>query len=93
MQGGNAVADVLFGDYNPAGRLTLSVPRSVGQLPVYYNTKRKGNRSRYIEEAGTPRYPFGYGLSYTTFSYTGMKVRVSEESNHCRVDVSVTVRN
>lgn len=50
MQGGNAVADVLFGDYNPAGRLTISVPRSVGQLPVYYNTKRKGNRSKYIEE-------------------------------------------
>ena len=93
MQGGNAVADVLFGDYNPAGRLTLSVPRSVGQLPVYYNTRRKGNRSRYIEEPGTPRYPFGYGLSYTTFSYTDMKVQVTEGSDDCRVDVTVTIQN
>ena len=93
MQGGNAVADVLFGDYNPAGRLTLSVPRSVGQLPVYYNTRRKGNRSRYVEEPGTPRYPFGYGLSYTTFSYTDMKVQVTEGSDDCRVDVTVTIQN
>lgn len=93
MQGGHAVADVLFGDYNPAGRLTLSVPRSVGQLPVYYNTKRKGNRSPYVEGPGTPRYPFGYGLSYTTFSYTGLRVQVTEKSDDCRVEVAVTVRN
>lgn len=93
MQGGNAVADVLFGDYNPAGRLTISVPRSVGQLPVYYNTKRKGNRSKYIEEEGTPRYPFGYGLSYTSFNYSDLKAEVVEAEDSCLVNISVKVRN
>ena len=93
MQGGNAVADVLFGDYNPAGRLTISVPRSVGQLPVYYNTKRKGNRSKYIEEEGTPRYPFGYGLSYTSFNYSDLKAEVIEAEDSCLVNISVKVRN
>lgn len=93
MQGGNAIADVLFGDYNPAGRLTISVPRSVGQLPVYYNTKRKGNRSKYIEEEGTPRYPFGYGLSYTSFSYSDLRAEVVEAEDSCQVNISVKVRN
>lgn len=93
MQGGNAIADVIFGDYNPAGRLTISVPRSVGQLPVYYNTKRKGNRSKYIEEEGTPHYPFGYGLSYTSFGYSDMKTEVVEGEDSCLVNVSVVVRN
>lgn len=93
MQGGNAVADVLFGDYNPAGRLTISVPRSVGQLPVYYNTKRKGNRSKYIEEEGTPRYPFGYGLSYTSFNYSDLRAEVVEAEDSCLVNISVKVRN
>lgn len=93
MQGGNAIADVLFGDYNPAGRLTISVSRSVGQLPVYYNTKRKGNRSKYIEEEGTPRYPFGYGLSYTSFCYSDLRVEVVETKDNCQVNISVKVRN
>lgn len=93
MQGGNAVADVLFGDYNPAGRLSISIPRSVGQLPVYYNTKRKGNRSKYIEEVGTPRYCFGYGLSYTSFHYSDLEVKVSESTDDCQVEVSVKVKN
>ena len=93
MQGGNAIADVLFGDYNPAGRLTISVPRSVGQLPVYYNTKRKGNRSKYIEEEGTPRYPFGYGLSYTSFNYSDLRAEVVEAEDSCQVNISVKVRN
>lgn len=93
MQGGNAIADVIFGDYNPAGRLTVSVPRSVGQLPVYYNTKRKGNRSKYIEDEGTPHYPFGYGLSYTSFGYSDMQTEVVETEDDCQVSVSVMVRN
>ena len=93
QQGGKAVAEVLFGDYNPAGRLTISVPRSVGQLPVYYNTKRKGNRSKYIEEEGTPRYPFGYGLSYTSFNYSDLKAEVVEAEDSCLVNISVKVRN
>ena len=66
--GGQAIADVLFGDYNPAGRLPVSVPRSVGQLPVYYNQPFPGG-GNYIDSPGSPLYPFGYGLSYTSFAY------------------------
>lgn len=93
MQGGNAIADVLFGDYNPAGRLSISVPRSVGQLPVYYNTKRKGNRSEYIEGTGLPRYSFGYGLSYTKFDYSNLQVSVNELENKLSVTVEFMVTN
>lgn len=93
MQGGNAIADVLFGDYNPGGRLAISVPRSVGQLPVYYNTKRKGNRNKYVEEEGTPLYPFGYGLSYTSFDYSAMRTEVVQRGDDLSVNVSVMVTN
>ncbi len=68
-QGGNAIADVLFGDYNPSGRLPVSVPRHVGQLPVYYNKPRPAAHD-YVEMSAQPLYPFGYGLSYTTFEYS-----------------------
>ena len=68
-QGGNAIADVLFGDYNPSGRLPMSVPRHVGQLPVYYNRPRPAAHD-YVEMSAQPLYPFGYGLSYTTFEYS-----------------------
>ena len=71
--GGTAIADVLFGDYNPAGRLPISVPRSEGQLPIYYN-KRAPLPHNYVEMAATPLYPFGYGLSYTTFHYDNLQV-------------------
>ena len=71
--GGTAIADVLFGDYNPAGRLPISVPRSEGQLPIYYN-KRPPLPHNYVEMAATPLYPFGYGLSYTTFHYDNLQV-------------------
>ena len=93
MQGGNALADVLFGDYNPGGRLSISVPRSVGQLPVYYNPKRKGNRNHYIEESGTPRYCFGYGLSYTTFDYSDMNVTLKETEDDCIVNIREKIKN
>ena len=72
-QGGNAIADVLFGDYNPAGRLPVSVPRHVGQLPVYYN-KPTPTAHDYVEMSAQPLYPFGYGLSYTTFEYSDLSV-------------------
>ena len=78
-EGGRAIADVLFGDYNPAGRLPLSYPRHVGQLPVYYNHKSAG-RQDYVEGTAAPLYPFGYGLSYTTFAYDGVKMRVEGDS-------------
>lgn len=93
MQGGNALADVLFGDYNPGGRLSISVPRSVGQLPIYYNPKRAGNRNKYIEEVGMPRYCFGYGLSYTSFEYSDMEVTLNETEKDCMTDVKVKVTN
>lgn len=73
QEGGDALADVLFGDYNPAGRLPVSVPREVGQLPVYYNKKFPAGHD-YVEMPSSPLYPFGYGLSYTKFSYGDLKV-------------------
>ena len=93
MEGGNAVADVLFGDYNPAGRLTISVPRSVGQLPVYYNTKRQSNRSNYIDEKGEPLYSFGYGLSYTKFEYDNLTLEKSVNGGQIKVNVELTLKN
>ncbi len=72
-QGGNAIADVLFGDYNPAGRLPVSVPRHVGQLPVYYNQFRPVAHD-YVEMTPKPLYPFGYGLSYTSFEYSELSI-------------------
>ena len=71
MEGGSALADILWGDYNPAGRLPISVPRSVGQIPVYYSQPATGD---YVEESAKPLYPFGYGLSYTQFEYSDLKV-------------------
>ena len=75
-QGGNAIADVLFGDYNPAGRLPVSVPRHVGQLPVYYNQPAPVVHD-YVEMSAKPLYPFGYGLSYTSFEYSDLRVTPS----------------
>ena len=72
-QGGSAIADVLFGDYNPAGRLPVSVPRHVGQLPVYYN-KPVPVAHDYVEMSAQPLYPFGFGLSYTTFEYSDLTI-------------------
>jgi len=81
VEAGNATAEVLFGDVNPSGRLTLSFPRAVGQIPLYYNHRNTGRppaadkfTSKYIDVPVTPRYPFGYGLSYTTFAYRDLKV-------------------
>ena len=71
MEGGSALADILWGDYNPAGRLPISVPRSVGQIPVYYSQPAMGD---YVEESAEPLYPFGYGLSYTQFEYSDFRV-------------------
>ncbi len=72
-EGGTAIADVLFGDVNPAGRLPVSVPRHVGQLPVYYNHKAPAAHN-YVEMSAQPLYPFGFGLSYTTFDYSDLRV-------------------
>lgn len=72
QEGGSAIADILFGDYNPAGRLPISVPRHEGQIPVYYNKKNPRGHN-YVEMSADPLYPFGYGLSYTSFDYKDIK--------------------
>lgn len=89
QEGGNAIADVLFGDYNPSGRLPISVPRSVGQIPVYYNKKAPRNHD-YVEVSSSPLYSFGYGMSYTTFEYSDLQV--VRKSARC-FEVSFKVKN
>lgn len=94
---GTAIAQVLFGDYNPSGKLTMSFPRSIGQVPIYYNhytTGRPGPKSEvfwshYNDESNQPLYPFGYGLSYTQFSYTDMQIE-EQNSGHLIVKVNLT---
>lgn len=89
QEGGNAIADVLFGDYNPSGRLPISVPHSVGQIPVYYNQKAPRNHD-YVEVSSSPLYSFGYGMSYTTFEYSDLQV--VQKSARC-FEVSFKVKN
>ncbi|GHT11531.1 beta-glucosidase [Bacteroidia bacterium] len=88
QEGGNAVADVLLGDYNPAGRLPISIPRNVGQIPVYYN-KKNPRGHHYVEMSATPLYNFGYGLSYTVFEYSNLKIVPSGKG----YEVSLSVKN
>ncbi len=106
-RGGEAVADVLFGDYNPSGRLAISVPRSVGQLPDYYNYKpSKDYRTTpgpaiagpdrgvgYVDMPASPLYPFGYGLSYTKFEYSGLRISPPQIRPAANVQVSLIVKN
>src|SRR6185436_19674543 len=87
---GVAVADVLFGDYNPGGKLAVSFPRTVGQLPIYYNQKPTAKRG-YLFANKEPLYPFGFGLSYTTFEYSNLKVDPARIGVGDNVKVSVTV--
>ena len=92
QEGGTAIADVLFGDYNPAGRLPISVPRSIGQLPVYYN-HQKPKHHPYIDEESTPLYSFGYGLSYTDFEYKNLEMGILEGDEDVVVEVSFDLVN
>lgn len=89
QEGGAAVADAIFGELNPAGRLPISIPRSEGQIPVYYNRLRPANHD-YVEMPAAPLYPFGHGLSYTGFEYVAMNI-IPRGDNSFAVDV--TVRN
>ena len=89
---GTGVADVLFGDYNPSGKLPVSFPRTVGQLPVYYNYKPTAKRG-YLYASKEPLYPFGHGLSYTTFEYSNLSVSPAQMGPGGRAQVSVTVTN
>ena len=95
VQMGNAIASVLFGETNPSGRLASTFPKTAGQCPIYYNhpnTGRPGSKSkftsRYLDAGFEPLYPFGYGLSYTTFSYHGLSVK--EEADQLAASVKVT---
>ncbi len=100
-EAGNAIADVLFGDYNPAGKLPVSFPRSVGQVPIYYNHFSTGRSektenvfwSHYTDESNDPLFPFGYGLSYTTFEYSELTLSESEITADQKLKVSVVVKN
>ncbi len=102
-EGGNAIADVLFGDYNPSGKLPISFPRSVGQIPTYYNhltigrpftPGKPGNyTSQYFDDTTGPLYPFGYGLSYTQFSLSEMALSSTTLNKTGKIDASVTVKN
>jgi beta-glucosidase len=98
-QGGNGIADILFGDANPSAHLPVSWPRSTGQAPIYYNHNLTQNpetaagfKSRYWDLPSTPLYPFGYGLSYTTFSFDNLKVTPSAKAGDA-IEVSVDVTN
>lgn len=88
-QGGDGIADVLFGDYSPAGRLPVSIPRSEGQLPVFYS---QSTQRDYMDGAGTPLYAFGYGLSYTKFEYSGLDIAKGTDVETLQT-VSCTVTN
>ncbi len=89
---GNAVADVLFGDYNPGGKLPISIPRSVGHLPCYYNYKPSARRG-YLNDDVSSLYPFGFGLSYTTFSFNNLRLEKSSISVNESTSVSIDVKN
>jgi beta-glucosidase len=89
---GTGVADVVFGDHNPSGKLPVSFPRSVGQLPIYYNHKPTARRG-YLYTSKEPLFPFGHGLSYTTFEYSNLRVSPAQIGPAGRAEVSVTLRN
>lgn len=107
-EAGSAIADVLFGKVNPSGKLPMTFPRSLGQVPIYYNAKNTGRplddklvekceyqrfRSNYMDECNTPLYPFGYGLSYTKFNYSDLSVSNANPKGNQTVQASVTVTN
>ncbi|WP_405154712.1 glycoside hydrolase family 3 N-terminal domain-containing protein [Paenibacillus sp. FSL K6-0108] len=92
QEGGNAIADILFGDVNPSGRLTISIPKHVGQLPVSYNAKRTRGK-RYLETDLAPQYPFGFGLSYSEFKYENVRVVPEVIGPDGAAEVQVEVMN
>ena len=96
-EGGAAVADILFGEVNPGGKLPVTFPRSVGQLPIFYNHKPSGMKSNwyidYVSEKAAPLYPFGHGLSYTTFEYSNLSIARSQATAGEGLDITLTVAN
>jgi len=100
-EAGNALADVLYGDYNPSGKITMTFPRNVGQIPVYYNylnTGRPYNPTnkfsvRHLDLPNDPLFPFGYGLSYSTFEYSPIELSTDKPAGNNKITASVTVKN
>jgi len=102
-EAGNAIANVLFGDYNPSGKLPMTFPREVGQVPIYYNHFSTGRPAKtesetnyvsaYIDLKNSPKYPFGYGLSYTKFDYSGLKLSASKIKSNETIKVSFQLSN
>ncbi|MDR6761182.1 beta-glucosidase [Flavobacterium sp. 2755] len=102
-EAGNAIADVLFGDYNPSGKLPITFPREVGQIPIYYNhfstgrpakdENAKNYVSAYIDLKNSPKFPFGYGLSYTKFDYSGLKLSSTKIKSSETIKVSFQLSN
>jgi beta-glucosidase len=100
-EAGNAVATVLFGDYNPSGKLTFTIPLNIDQIPVNYNQKKIGRpmdphnkvASKYPDSSGEPLFPFGYGLSYTTFSYSDIRLSKTQLTGNEKLIASITLTN
>ncbi len=99
-QGGNAIADILFGDYNPSGHLPITIPRHVGQLPFYYNAKpskkywiEDGWHKPYIDMSPLPLFEFGFGLSYTTFEYSNLNITPAETGAGGKINISLDITN
>jgi beta-glucosidase len=101
-EAGNAIADVLFGDYNPSGKLPMTFPREEGQIPIFYNHFNTGrpsinedkiHKSAYIDLPNSPKFPFGYGLSYTTFEYSNLKLSKNKMKATETIEVAVTIAN
>ncbi len=103
-EAGDAVADVLFGDVNPSGKLSITFPQNVGQVPIFYNHKNTGRplpkdawfqkfRSNYLDVSNDPLYPFGFGLSYSTFTYEPVKTSATELKGNQTLDISVEIKN
>ena len=88
-QGARAITEIVFGDVNPSGKLPITFPRNVGQLPLFYSAKPSGRGKGYIENDGSPLYPFGYGLSYTKFAFSNVSKTVNDEG----INLSLTVEN
>jgi beta-glucosidase len=91
-EAGNALADVLFGDYNPAGRLPITFPRSVGQIPLNFPA-HPGSQARDAGQVTGPLFPFGYGLSYTSFSYSNLKITPNQQAPQGQIEVTCDITN
>ena len=92
-EGGTAIAEALFGDYSPGGKLPITFPQSVGQVPLYYNNKPTGRGDDYITVSGKPLFPFGYGLSYTSFEYSNLQITPAQITASDEVSITADIKN